>query len=198
MAGYTGGSIADFVAGMRRPTEEVLRQGTKRASSRMVDVVKANTPVQGFLKQIAYIDSQGRYQSIQHPGHLRDSITERKLLIYTDSRGNRVYESGAETEVSYAPYVEEGTGLWGPKRSKYIIRPKRPGGWLSWITQHGFTRRDGTFVQPGTRVFAKKVEHPGSPGNHMFKIGVLMVEAEFDEIMAPILRDWVTDCERGV
>jgi hypothetical protein len=49
--------------------------------------------------------------------------------------------------VKHALFVEEGTGLWGPKRAKYLIVPRRKK-WLSWVSG-------------GTRYFAKRVIHPG-------------------------------------
>jgi hypothetical protein len=49
--------------------------------------------------------------------------------------------------VPHALYQEEGTGLWGPKRAKYPIVPRRKK-CLSWSAG-------------GTRFFARKVMHPG-------------------------------------
>lgn len=49
--------------------------------------------------------------------------------------------------------VEEGTGLWGPKRAKYPIVPRRKKA-LSWTT-------GGSFGVSGTRFFSKGVMHPG-------------------------------------
>lgn len=195
--GYTGGNLNELVLAMGEPTKAVLRKGAAKGAERMVHWVKLNTPVEGFLKAIAFIDQQGRYTHIKPPpGHLRDSINEKALRVYYDAQGLLVYETGAQTDVPYGPFVEEGTGLWGPQHREYVIRPKRPDGWLSWITQHGFVRRDGKFVPPGTRVFAKEVRHPGSPGNHMFKIGALMVEREFGEFMGPIIDEWKVECDR--
>jgi very-short-patch-repair endonuclease len=84
-------------------------------------------------------------------------------------------------------HVEWGTGLWGPKHAKYLIVPKKPGGWLSWINP-----------RTGQRVFARKVMHPGSPGAHMFAIGAHLTEAEFEErIAAPVLALWAREQERS-
>lgn len=86
--------------------------------------------------------------------------------------------------------VEYGTGLWGPKHAKYTIYPSKPGGFLSWVTQTGFTRKNGEYVPPGTRVFAKKVEHPGSPGQHMFAMGAAKTEAEFSAAVSDLMHEW--------
>lgn|SRR5512147_168462 len=50
--------------------------------------------------------------------------------------------------VPHALYQEEGTGLWGPKRAKYPIVPRRKR-MLSWVGKDGVRR------------FARKVMHPG-------------------------------------
>ena len=98
-----------------------------------------------------------------------------------------MYESGAESELEYAPYVEHGTGLWGPKHAKYLIVPKRPDGWLRWIDP-----------DTGNPVFAKRVMHPGSPGNHMFEIGVAIAEQEFEREVEPILVRVMRELERTI
>ena len=93
--------------------------------------------------------------------------------------------------MEYAPYVEDGTGLWGPKHAKYEIKPKRPGGWLRWIDP-----------MTGDPVFARRVMHPGWPGNHMFAIGAALTEQEFDAVRAADLGGRVeqeqSTCGRGL
>lgn len=81
--------------------------------------------------------------------------TKRTVEVRSEDRGERVFESGTETDVDYAPYVEYGTGLWGPKHAKYAIRPKKPGGVLHWKTAEGGD------------VFARLVMHPGAKGQGM-------------------------------
>lgn len=117
--------------------------------------------------------------------HLRQSWRRKPVLIIANERGERVYQSGVETDVDYAPYVEYGTGLWGPKHAKYEIKPKHPDGWLHWIDPH-----------TGDSVFAKRVMHPGSPGAHMVAIAVAETEAGLDALLAPILREWAREVER--
>lgn len=81
--------------------------------------------------------------------------TKHTVEVRSADRGERVFESGTETDVDYAPYVEYGTGLWGPKHAKYAIRPKQPGGVLHWKTPEG------------ADVFARLVMHPGARGQGM-------------------------------
>jgi hypothetical protein len=50
-------------------------------------------------------------------------------------------------QVKHALFQEEGTGLWGPKRSRYPIVPRRKK-CLSWVSN-------------GQRFFARRVMHPG-------------------------------------
>lgn len=121
-------------------------------------------------------------------GWLRSQIFQKRIVVFTMSDEVRVYETGSYTEVDYAPYVEDGTGNWGPKHAPYEILPKPPNTLLSWI--------DG---KTGKRVFAKRVMHPGSPGQHMFAIGTAMAEAEFHRLVQPALRSFAQAAEgRGL
>jgi hypothetical protein len=67
----------------------------------------------------------------------------------------------------------------------YEIRPKNPDGWLSWIDQ-----------ATGERIFAKRVMHPGSPGQHMFAIGAHLTEHEFHVFADRIVQAWTRQQER--
>lgn len=161
---YVGGSVASlFGERAQDATAVAARRMAYKGGRRMVEVTRINTPVES--------------------GHLRESwriVTVDKSV----RRGVPSYESGVETEVSYAPYVEHGTGLFGPKHAKYIIRPKTPGGVLHWIGPGG------------EHVFAREVHHPGSPGNHMVAIAAEVVEFETDgELMRDVLADWVREVE---
>lgn len=117
-------------------------------------------------------------------GILIASIEETPTVILKDALGRTVYQSGTHTDLDRAPHTEYGTGLWGPHHAKYEIRPKKPGGFLHWVND------------AGQDVFAKRVMHPGSPGAHMFAIGVAVAEAEFDRIVGPHLRRWAREVER--
>jgi len=143
------------------------RRMAERMGTHMTAVVKQNTP-------------------IDH-GTLRAEIHEKLMVVYRNARGETVYETGSESSLEYAPYVEHGTGLWGPKHARYEIRPKRPDGWLRWIDPH-----------TGQPVFAKRVMHPGSPGNHMFAIGTAIAEHEFPMVCRDIVAEVMNDLERSI
>jgi hypothetical protein len=83
--------------------------------------------------------------------------------------------------VEYAPYVEEGTGEYGPLHRRYRIRAKgSAGGGADFLR----------FVIGGRVIFAKEVWHPGSPGHHMVAIAAAMTEAQLDRILEPVLEKW--------
>lgn len=153
---YRGPSLAhifDFEDDAKDLSRELAREG----GSRMTENVRALTPVGHNPFQEGYV-----------PGHLLASIEQKIVVVYFDAAlGATVYESGTETNLDYGPYVENGTGLWGPHRSFYEIRPKNPDGWLR------FHDADGNVV------FAKRVLHPGSPGAHMFTRGAAMTDEQF-------------------
>jgi hypothetical protein len=130
--------------------------------------VFADEPADLAARKIA--DDAGEFMAVAaaeltpvDTGHLKSSWKKSPTARFTSPTG-RGWESGAETDVSYAPFVEWGTGLWGPKHAKYPIRPKKPDGWLHWVDE------------AGQDVFAKLVMHPGSPGHHM--VGTAVAEAE--------------------
>lgn len=163
-----GRTLVDLVQDVERATERAAHEMSDKAVERMQEVVKRNTPVEHFFKRIG-------------ERHLREMIDKKATLVF-DSVGATVYHSGVETHVEYAPYVEHGTGLWGPRHAKYEIKPKTPGGTLAWPDRH-----------TGKMIFAKRVMHPGSPGAHMFAIGVAVTEHEFDRIVKPALDRWEHD-----
>lgn len=88
-------------------------------------------------------------------------------------------------DVDYAAYVENGTGLYGPKHSKYLIKPKKPGGVLRWVGKDGKVH------------FAKFVMHPGSEGKFMLATAMNETEAEAaGPLFAGDLAAWVEAVER--
>lgn len=158
-AGYTGARLADWFGdeALKKALHRMADEGGKMQTS----LTKAQTPID--------------------TGHLAESIKKLPVMEYTE--GTRtVYESGCATEVEYAPYVEHGTGVWGPKHAPYVIRPKNPGGWLR-------------FVDKGKVVFAKQVLHPGSPGAHMFDRGASDTEAMFGLIVELPAEAWAREQE---
>ena len=104
-------------------------------------------------------------------GNLRTSWYREPTV--PESHGSATaYVSRVRTDVDYAPYVNYGTGLFGPKHAKYLIEPHPPKRFLSWIDPA--TRR---------RVFYRQVWHPGSPGAHMIQYGAGLVEGLANEIL---------------
>lgn len=155
--GYTGAKLAP---GFRSDAVKTVAHGMAAAGGRHLrDRIKRHTPVD--------------------TGELRESWIAKPVLVVVNDRGEIVYESGASTEVDYAPDVEYGTGLWGPHHAKYLIEPKNPDGVLHWI------------AKDGSSVFARRVWHPGSPGAHMVAISVAETEAELHLLMQPHLHEWV-------
>lgn len=117
-------------------------------------------------------------------GALREDIHEKEVV-----RLSWGWEGGIFATLEYAPYVEHGTGLWGPKHAKYKIEPKKPGGILAFFsrlqTPEGhpvLSPKAGKNIEEANLVFARYVMHPGSPGQHMFAIGGAMAEHAMERI----------------
>lgn len=165
--GYEGGQIADFVdraqTGAKLAGQHMATEGTEK----MHEVTVANTPVDTT--------------------HLRNDIN-RTPVVYMKKRnsyGQKGWEGKVRTFTVYAPEMEAGSGLWGPKHKKFIIKPKTPGGVLAFSSRvfgpEGrpmMSEKRGENLLEGNMVFTQMVEHPGSPGHHMFAIGAAMAEAE--------------------
>jgi len=88
-------------------------------------------------------------------------------------------------DTDYAAYVNDGTGLYGPEHRKYLIVPKTPGGTLHWVDR-----------ATGQDRFASYVMHPGSPGNHMLEISANWLEATWERLVRPVMRNWTREVER--
>jgi Bacteriophage HK97-gp10, putative tail-component len=114
-----------------------------------------------------------------HTGNLRTSW----YRVEAVGLGDR-YESWVRTEVDYAPYVNYGTGLWGPEHRKYEIKPIPPNQTLSWFDPGS-----------GGRVYARSVWHSGSPPAHMVESGAAKVEAEIGMILDPDLQLFKAEME---
>lgn len=151
---YRGPSLA-HVFDFERDSHELCRDLAEEGGGQMTENIRRFTPVGKRPFEEGYV-----------PGDLLASIMQKIVVVYPSPAG-WVYESGTETNLDYAVYVEHGTGLWGPKRAKYEITPKNPNGWLRFHDKHGNV------------IFAKRVMHPGSPGAHMFTRGAELTEAGF-------------------
>lgn len=157
---YVGGSVTSFFdEDAQQVTREAARRLTDRAGGKLKDLVEANTP-------------EGE------TGELRKSWKQSPTEGAEDTYRTSVY-----TEKDYAPYVENGTGLWGPKHAKYLIKPKKPGGVLR------FQAKDGTIV------FARYVWHPGSPGAYMMAKGLNEIEGALGFVADLTLEEWARAME---
>lgn len=193
--GYTGGSIADVTDRARRGAKLAGERMAKLGGEEVTRHTKMNTPI-------------GEPDPLDPTGgddytHLREQIYE-KPVVYKVVDGVGSWESGAETDVDYAPFVEEGTGLWGPEHRKYKIEPKDPNGVLAFFsrmqTPEGAPMLSGSRranLVHGNQVFVRYVMHPGSPGQHMFAIGVEMAEVQLPAIGSQGIRTMKNYVERG-
>jgi hypothetical protein len=145
----------------QEPARRALHDMARHGGDAMLDYTIRNTPV----------DTR----------NLRTSWYQRPVMVAYTAAGHLAYESGVATDVEYAPYVEEGTGIYGPHHAKYRIRAKgSAGGGADFLR----------FVIGGRVIYAKEVWHPGSPGHHMVAIAAAMTEVQFDRILRPALDVW--------
>lgn len=163
---YVGGEIASLFH--TEPTEATLVRMANDGGDKMVELTVKNTPI-GFPR--------GEARGFRG-GNLRSSWYQLPVRRHRSALGSG-WESGVATDVDYAPFVEHGTGKWGPKGAPYIIEPRRPGGVLHWIDP-----------VTGKDVFARRVRHPGSPGHHMVAIAAAVVEGTLGEVLAAALEEW--------
>jgi hypothetical protein len=114
------------------------------------------------------IEGEARQRVAVRQGNLKSTIhTE------FDFSGHRS-RATIGTDVFYGPYLEYGTGLWGPKHAKYVILPKNKKAlafFSAAATELGTGRalyrsasRRGGLVKSrarAARVVVRKVIHPG-------------------------------------
>src|SRR3954468_17110478 len=110
MCPYVGGSLVSlFDRDQQERTRVAARRMAHRAGDRMTELTVMNTPIDsGNLRTSWYQIPTTRVRHLLGPA----------------------YQSGVATDVDYAPHVEYGTGLWGPKHAYYEIKPKDPNGVL--------------------------------------------------------------------
>lgn len=163
---YVGGSLTTlFDAAAQALTAAAAKKMAEEGGDHVMSVTRMNTPVRS--------------------GELRASW-KRSPVAPEPTVDGAGWHTAVSTDVSYAPFVEHGTGLFGPKHAPYIIKPKNPGGTLR-------------FVVDGRIMFAKEVLHPGSPGNHMLEIGMLVTQAAMEggELFHATLEEWARGVEAG-
>lgn len=135
----------------------------EKAQRATTDTVRALCAKGGRrMEEIARINTPVR------TGRLR-SAWYRTPVVEISALLGRAYRTTVANDTDYAAWVENGTGIHGPEHRPYVITPKDPMGWLAW--------RD---PKTGKMIFAKRVLHPGSPGNHMLAIAANVVEFELD------------------
>ncbi|MET0604405.1 MAG: HK97 gp10 family phage protein [Baekduia sp.] len=162
---YVGGSLTSlFGQKPQAATKLAARDMAAKGADRMHEVAAQNTPVK-----------TGRLRT----GWYQLPVTKTHYLIAP------AFRSGIANDYKYAPFVEYGTGLFGPRHRAYVITPKKAP-FLAW--------RDPV---TGQWIRARKVLHPGSPGNHMVAIAAAVVEAETDAgpLMQVILDRWAREVE---
>jgi hypothetical protein len=175
----------DLVGFVDKLDDANMRAGHRLAEdlgNRFKHNIEINTPVETRVLRDSYQITPIRYEPVQR-------------IAYTAY----AWQGEVLTEVHYAPFVERGTGLWGPRRRKYKIEPKTPGGVLAF---QPYMRTNGSVVldvagspSKGGMVIVRYVMHPGSPGAHMFQIGAIITEHEADEWSYQAMRQWERDVE---
>lgn len=184
---YKGDNLADVIDHLEKVSMRTGHRLAEAMQERGEHNIEINTPVATY--------------------HLRKSYKRSPVVYKLSGPSIRwamyAWEGSVFTEVEYAPFVELGTGLWGPKRKKYKIAPKKPGGVLAFTPYQrmpgGGVILDvqGAPVQ-GALITVRFVMHPGSPGQHMFKIGATLTEAEYREWSAEPMRLWKAEVESRV
>jgi hypothetical protein len=188
--GYHGDSCEAMV----RHAMDVTERTGERLADSMVDHgqrrIEQNTPVATRLLRESWERTGIEYGQVATLGY-----TSIRWASYAWT--GRVY-----TMVEYAAFVEYGTGLWGPKRKKYKIQPKRPDGVLAF-TPYARVPGGGVVLdvagevgKQGT-VVVRFVMHPGSPGAHMIKIGSILTEHEYRQWSEEPMRLWKHEIENG-
>lgn len=160
---YEGGFLAPWFD--NDPNERAMRNMVRVGLAEAQEIAARNTPV--------------------HTGDLREAWEVSDHIGQTMTFLGLGFEGQWFNDLEYAPYVNYGTGLYGPEHRKYLIVPKNPGGVLHWVDQ-----------LTGEDRFAKAVLHPGSPGHHMLEISADWLEASWTKLMRPVLNNWAKEVER--
>ena len=161
VAKYYGPYLPDVFA--QKPLDQALWRMADKGGDRLHEFIVAFTPIKtGNLATSWY----------------REPV--RRELHGTST----AYSAPVATDVSYAPYVNYGTGLWGPEHRKYLIEPHPPNQMLSWIDP-----------LTGRRVFARRVWHPGSEGHHMIEKAGSVIHAGLNEMMLSELETYKREAE---
>lgn len=161
--GYTGGKLAPWFGSV--PVKAVMQTAPVLIASEGREIAEKNTPVDTGDLRTAWMSDRKTRKAATYLGIGTEASWFNKL--------------------DYAPYVNYGTGLYGPEGKKYLILPKKPGGTLHWVDR-----------ATGQDIYAKSVLHPGSPGNYMLEISADVVEATWQKMIRPIMKNWARRMER--
>lgn len=116
-----------------------------KALRRRLEAVGSN---QGALRVIA---TQGVAEAKRIVPHQTRNLS-RTIRVGTVTDKSATVIAGGTAQVGYARYVEEGTGLYGPKNKRIVPKTKKM---LSWVA--GGSRKTGR-GKGSRRIFAKSVK----------------------------------------
>lgn len=188
--GYSGGSLSKMVAGLDRASMRAGRAMAENMGAAHKKHIRENTPVETEKLRKSYRTTKVKY------GIVPDAMMSL-------SWSAKAWYGKNYTEIDYAPPMEYGSGLWGPKHMKFKIAPKKPGGVLAFgpysrtatgkviLNPSGAVRKDGSII-------VSYVMHPGSPGHAMFRIGALVTEHNEREWSAEPMRRWREEVEASM
>ena len=162
--GYTGAKLKPLFS--PRPAKRAARKMAVRGAEEFKRNVVQNTPI-----------DDSPFPS-REPGTARKSWRVKPIEVLTMLSAD-TYVTGVETEDPVARYLEEGTGLYGPKHKAYIIRPKDPDGYLRF-----YSRKTGQWV------FAKQVLHPGIHAQRPLATGAAITEHQLAKTLQVELWRW--------
>jgi hypothetical protein len=163
-AKYFGPKLGD--AFPEEPLTKAMRRMADEGGDRLHEWIVAFTPIK--------------------TGNLKTSWYRRGVRRELHGTGT-AYVARVATDVDYAPYVNYGTGLWGPEHRKYLIEPHAPNQFLSWIDP--LTHK---------RVFARRVWHSGSKGAHMVEDAATVVETSLSQTALPGLEVYKREAEAAI
>lgn len=181
--GYDGDNIEELISQWEHAVDVAGQKMAEDLGANFQHNITINTPVETYHLRESYDQTAIEYGPVTD-----DPLGSIRWAAYA-------WQGTVFTEVTYAEFVEYGTGLWGPKRRKYKIEPKTPGGVLAFQpyarAPHGGVILDvsGSPAKHGT-AFARFVMHPGSPGAAMFRIGAVLSENEKEYWSQSGLRLW--------
>ena len=184
---YRGIRLAELVQAVEAETNRTGLELCDAFAEYGQERIRENTPVQTARLRRSWKLTPARAGKIAVGG-------------YVSARwSGRVWRAFVTTDVPYAEFVEKGTGLWGPRRRKYKIEPKKPGGVLVF---RPYLREDGSVVldldnTPARdgKVYRSFVMHPGSPGQHMVRIGTAKAEHDDQVWSKEPLAKWASRVE---